>query len=59
MGCFDVQRIFQIGELYKLKKKKHGGTGANQYKVQSPQNEDSAKTADIITRRTKHKQGNG
>jgi len=25
MGCFDEQRTFQIGKLYKLKKKKHGG----------------------------------
>jgi len=24
-GLFCVQRTFQIGELYKLKKKKHGG----------------------------------
>jgi len=47
----DVQRTFQIGELYKLKKKKHGGTGANQYtKEQSPHNEDSAKTSEVIAR---------
>ena len=51
-----VQRTFQLGELYKLKKKKHGGgrnvEGHNQHteKRSSPHNEDLTKTSERIAR---------
>jgi len=51
-----VQRTFQLGELYKLKRKKRGGDrnveGHNQHteKRSSPQNEDLTKTAERIAK---------
>ncbi|GHU34913.1 hypothetical protein FACS1894105_02560 [Clostridia bacterium] len=48
----DEQRTYNLGYLYELRKKKNGGTGANQFsKEQLPQNEGAAQiheTAKII-----------
>jgi len=46
-----VEHSYKIGELYKLKRKKHGGDRGNQHtKVASPHFEDLAKTSEIIAR---------
>lgn len=38
----DEEREVEIGKLYKVKKRRQGGTGANQYKVQTGQNDRTA-----------------
>ncbi|GHV84092.1 hypothetical protein AGMMS50212_14320 [Spirochaetia bacterium] len=43
-----LEQLYNIGKLYELTKKKHGGTGANQYTKQTQQNIMSANTSTIL-----------